>query len=138
GFDQLPPFDNRSPRVEYGYYHGYTLLEKKGWRPAYPFGHGLSYTRYEYAGLALDATEIPADGTLHASVSVTNAGGRAGEEIVQLYVGLPSATVDRPVKLLRGFERVALAPGETQRVTLPVKAAELAYYDPSRREWVVE
>jgi beta-glucosidase len=124
--------------VAYGYYHGYTLVEKKGWTPAYPFGHGLSYTRYEYADLALEAATIPADGTLRASVSVTNAGPRAGEEIVELYVGFRSDTVDRPLKLLRGFERLALAPGETKRVSLAVKAADLAYYDPARRGWVVE
>jgi beta-glucosidase len=134
----LPPFDNRSLRVEYGYYHGYTLAEKKGWEPRYPFGYGLSYTTWAYANLALDAREAKADGTVHASVDVTNSGSRAGEEVAQLYVGFPNAKVDRPVKLLRGFTRVSLAPGETKRVTFPVRVKDLAAWDPAARAWVVE
>jgi beta-glucosidase len=134
----LPPFDNKSPSVEYGYYHGYTLAEKKGWEPRYAFGHGLAYTTYAYANLALDATDVKEDGAVTASVDVTNTGSRAGEEIVQLYVGFPGSKVDRPVKLLRGFERVALGPGETKRVSLPVKARDLAYYDTGSKAWVVE
>jgi beta-glucosidase len=124
--------------VEYGYYHGYTLAEKKGWEPRYAFGYGLSYTTYAYANLALDATEVKEDGEIHASVDVTNAGARAGEEIVQLYVGFPNSKVDRPVKLLRGFERVSLGPAQTKRVTLSVKAKDLAYYDSRMKNWVVE
>jgi len=135
---QLAPFDNQSPSVEYGYYHGYTLAEKKGWEPRYPFGHGLSYTTYAYANIALDATEVKEDGTVTASVDVTNAGSRAGEEVVQLYVGFPGSKVDRPVKLLRGFEKVSLDPGETKRVSLPVRAKDLAYYDTGAKAWVVE
>ena len=75
---QLPPFDNKSLTVEYGYYHGYTLAEKKGWEPRYAFGHGLSYTTFAYANLSLDAKEAKADGAVHASVDVTNTGSRAG------------------------------------------------------------
>ncbi|HSD65526.1 MAG TPA: glycoside hydrolase family 3 C-terminal domain-containing protein [Vicinamibacteria bacterium] len=138
GAGQLPPFDNRSPSVEYGPYHGYTLAEKKGWEPRYAFGYGLAYTSYAYANLVLDAPEAKEDGTVTASVDVTNTGSRAGEEVVQLYVGFPGSKVDRPVKLLRGFEKVALAPGETRRVSLAVKARDLAYYDAGARAWVVE
>jgi len=135
---QLPPFDNRSLRVEYGYYHGYTLVEKKGGEPRYPFGHGLSYTRFAYANLALDAASVREDGVVTASVDVTNAGARAGEEIAQLYVGFPGAKVDRPVKLLRGFEKVALEPGETKRVDFHLSVRDLAYYDAAEHSWKVE
>ena len=135
---QLPPFDNTSLSVEYGYYHGYTLADKKGWEPRYAFGHGLSYTTYAYANLSLDAEEAKADGTVRASVDVTNTGSRAGEETVQLYVGFPASKVDRPVKLLRGFEKVALAAGETKRVTIPVAVKDLGYYDVGGKAWVVE
>jgi beta-glucosidase len=134
----LPPFDNKALSVEYGYYHGYTLAEKKGWEPRYAFGHGLGYTTYAYTNLALDATEVREDGGVTASVDVTNTGSRAGEEVVQLYVGFAGSKVDRPVKLLRGFQRVALSPGETRRVSLPVKAKDLAYYDADAKAWVVE
>jgi beta-glucosidase len=135
---QLPPFDNRTPAVEYGYYHGYTLADKKGWEPRYAFGHGLSYTTFAYSRPAVDAPEVKADGSLSASVDVTNAGSRAGEEVVQLYVGFPGRAADRPVKLLRGFERLALAPGETKRVAIPVAARDLAYWDEGSRAWAVE
>jgi beta-glucosidase len=135
---QLPRFDNKSLSVEYGYYHGYTLAEKKGWEPRYAFGYGLGYTTYAYTNLALDATEVKEDGTVTASVDVTNTGSRAGEEIVQLYVGFPGSKVDRPVKLLRGFEKVSLGPGETKRVSLPVRVRDLAYYDTGAKAWVVE
>jgi beta-glucosidase len=135
---QLPPFDNKSLTVVYGYYHGYTLADKKGFEPRYPFGHGLSYTKYAYANLVLDEAKVREDGTVTASVDVTNTGSRAGEEIVQLYAGFPASKVDRSVKLLRGFEKVALAPRETKHITLPVKAKDLAYYDPEAKKWVVE
>lgn len=135
---QLPPFDNRSLEVEYGYYHGYTLAEKRGFEPRYPFGHGLGYSRFAYSGLALDAPRVGEDGAVTAEVDVTNTGARAGEEVVQLYVGFPMAKVDRPLKLLRGFEKVALGAGETKRVRLAVRARDLAYWDVSSRSWKVE
>jgi beta-glucosidase len=135
---QLAPFDNRSLSVAYGYYHGYTLAEKKGWEPRYPFGHGLSYTTYAYSNLALDTAEAKEDGTVTASVDVTNTGSRPGEEIVQLYVGFPGSGVDRPAKLLRGFEKVLLTPGETRRVSLPLKVKDITYYDASAKAWIVE
>jgi beta-glucosidase len=135
---QLPPFDNRSASVQYGYYHGYTLADRKGWEPRYPFGYGLSYTTWAYANLALDSSSAREDGTVTASVDVTNTGSRSGDEIVQLYVGFPGSKVDRPVKLLRGFERVFLAPGQTKRVSLTVKVQDLAYYDAASKAWAVE
>jgi beta-glucosidase len=135
---QLPPWDNRSQRVEYGPYHGYTLVEKKGWEPRYPFGFGLSYTTFRFAKLSLDARAIAPDGVVHASVDVTNTGTRAGRETVQLYAGFTSDVMDRPVKLLRGFETVDLAPGETTRVTLPLRASDLARYDPDAKRWLVD
>jgi beta-glucosidase len=135
---QLPPFDNRSLSVEYGYYHGYTLVEKQGGEPRYAFGHGLSYTAFSYANLRLDREELAPDGVVTASFEVTNTGSRAGEEIVQLYVGFSGSKVDRPLKLLRGFEKLALAPGATRRVELPVRAADLAYYDTAMGRWAVE
>jgi beta-glucosidase len=134
----LPAFDAVSRTVEYGYYHGYTKLEKDGREAAFPFGHGLAYTRYTYSGLTLDRDSIPEDGEVLVSVDVTNTGRRAGEEVVQLYAGFPHSRVDRPRKLLRGFRKVHLEPGETRRVTLTVRARDLAYYDPAAGHWTVE
>jgi beta-glucosidase len=135
---QLPPFDNTSLTVDYGYYHGYTLVEKRAWEPRYAFGYGLSYTAFRYANLALDAKAIKTDGEVHASVDVTNIGAREGEEVVQLYAGFAHSKIDRPLKLLRAFEKVTLAPGETRRVTLTLAAKDLAYYDSASKSWVVE
>lgn len=125
----LPPFDPKAERVEYGYYHGYTLLEKKGLEPAFAFGFGLGYTRFTYANLRLDPPEISPDGSLDVSVEVKNVGPRPGEEVVQLYAGFPASTVDRPVKLLRGFDKVALDAGETRTVHFTLRAKDLAYWD---------
>ena len=136
--DQLPPLDKKARRVEYGYYHGYRLFDKTGMRPAFPFGFGLSYTTYEYRDLRLGADEIPADGELSVEAEVRNAGALAGEEVVQLYVGYPSSSVDRPVKELKGFARVRLEPGESRRVSFTLRAGDLAYYDEALGRWVVE
>jgi beta-glucosidase len=134
----LPHFDNTATNVVYGYYHGYTLADKQGWEPRYAFGYGLSYTTFAFANLALDAAEVRADGTVRASVDVANTGTRAGKVVVQLYAGFPESAVDRPVRILRGFEKVALAPGETRRLTLPFAVKDLAYYDTGAKAWVVE
>jgi beta-glucosidase len=95
--------------------------------PLYPFGHGLSYTRYEYAGLSLSATEIGADGEVTASATVRNTGDVAGEEIVQLYLSDEHAQVTRPVRQLVGYARVALAPGEAARVAFRLHAERTAF-----------
>ena len=95
--------------------------------PLYPFGHGLSYTRFEYDGLLLDREALEPDGTLRVSVRVRNAGDRAGIETVQLYVGDPVASVSRPVAELRGFERLALAPGETGVARFELDVRDLAF-----------
>lgn len=136
--DQLPPFDKKARSVEYGYYHGYRLFDRMGMRPAFPFGFGLSYTTYEYRDLRLGAAEIPTDGELIVEAEVANTGRRAGEEVVQLYVGYPASAVDRPVKELKGFSRVRLEPGESRRVSFTLRAPALAYYDGALGRWVVE
>jgi beta-glucosidase len=135
---QLPPFDNHSLSVEYGYYHGYRLMERKGQEPAFPFGFGLSYTSYAYDDLQIVEKEIPLGGEIHASVKVTNTGLRSGEEIVQFYVGCPGLAVERPLKELKGFKRLHLEAGETKTVEIKIQAQDLAYYDEAGVQWVVE
>ena len=136
--DQLFPFDNQAKTVECGYYHGYRYFDKQGLEPAFPFGFGLSYTTYQYSNLRLDQKTIGNSGKLTMQVDVTNTGERAGEEVVQLYVGYHGSKVDRSVKELKGFGRVALQPGETKTVTLELLARDLAYYDVDKKAWVVE
>jgi beta-glucosidase len=136
--EQLPSFDEFADTVEYGPYHGYTLFDKKEREPAFPFGYGLSYTTYSYANLTALTPQVPADGTVEVTVDVTNTGARAGEEVVELYVGFDGSRLERPVKLLRGFEKVALAPGESKTVPLRVAAKDLAWYDSQTKTWKIE
>jgi hypothetical protein len=95
--------------------------------PLFAFGHGLSYTTFEYADLELSAAEVPTDGEVRVSCTVRNTGPVAGTEVVQLYLGDPVATVVRPVQWLAGFARASLAPGEAARVTFRVHADRASF-----------
>lgn len=107
------------------YYHPYRVTSST---PLWPFGHGLSYTCYEYSEPVLNSAEMRSGQSLTVSVDVTNVGNRAGEEIVQMYIRDNVAQVARPVKELKGFCRVVLEPGETKTVTLPVTEDMLSFY----------
>jgi beta-glucosidase len=107
------------------------------WTPLYPFGHGLSYTTFAYGDPRPSATTMRPGDTLRVTVDVRNGGRVAGEEVVQLYVRDDVASVTRPVRELRGFQRVRLAPGESRTVTFALQAHDLAFYDAGMR-WVVE
>jgi beta-glucosidase len=98
--------------------------------PEYPFGYGLSYTEFEYSNLRLDPPSLPRGGLLKVSADIRNRGSRAGDEVVQLYVHPVAASVVQPVRLLKGFRRISLKPGETQTVTFTITAGELAYHNP--------
>jgi len=100
--------------------------------PLFPFGHGLSYARFEYSDLALDRSAISADGKVEVSVTVRNTSPIAADEVVQLYVRDPVAAVSRPVQELRGFRRIALAPGQAKHVRFTLSAAQLAFWDNGR------
>ena len=125
------------PMMDYDIRHGRTYMYSKV-EPQYPFGHGLSYTTFAYANLRTSQVKVAPGGAVEASVDVTNTGVRAGEEVVQLYVRYPESKVERPRKQLRGFARIALAPGEAKTVTMRLAAADLAYWNAARHAWVVE
>jgi beta-glucosidase len=129
--EQLPPFDDYNMKNRtYRYFEG---------QPLYPFGHGLSYTRFEYSDLRLDRTEATKEQVVEVSVNVRNAGQRAGDEVVQLYVTAVQPKVPMPLKELRGFDRVSLAAGEQKRVTFRVKPADaVARYDEAGKQFVVD
>lgn len=130
----LPQVDWEATEQYYGYYHGYTKLEKEGIEPLYPYGHGLSYTTF-----AVDGASFAADGeNVSATCKVKNTGAVAGTQVVQMYVGFGQSKVDRPVKILRGFARVALAPGEEKEVTITCPVEKLAYYNAYTRQMEVE
>lgn len=134
----LPFFDRDATKITYDLWHGYRKLERDGAAPAFPFGFGLSYTTFEYAGLKLARDELRASDALEATVQVTNAGAVPGEEVVQLYVAAQGSRVERAPKELKAFARVALASGETRTVRLSVPASDLAFFDAATSEWVVE
>lgn len=136
--EDYPYFTPYTDNISYGYYHGYTLFDKQNTEVAYPFGFGLSYTSYSYSNLQVLTPVLNPDGALKVQVDVMNTGDRAGEEVVQLYIGFADSAVERPVKLLRGFEKVLLQAGETRTVMMELPAEELAWYNPDVREWQVE
>jgi beta-glucosidase len=107
------------------------------WTPLFPFGYGLSYTQFKITNLQLSAQSIPANGKLTVSVDVENAGKRAGDEVVQLYIRDVAASMTRPVKELKGFQRVTLQPGEKRRVEFVLTAAQLGFWNREMR-FVVE
>ncbi len=133
-----PYFTPYTEKITYGYYHGYTLFDKENIEPAYPFGFGLSYSQYDYSDLVVNTPELTESDTLNVSVTVTNNGQVAGEEVVQLYLGFDNSGVDRPVKLLRAFDKVHLEAGESKTIDLAVKAKDMAWYNPEAKAWQVE
>ena len=135
---ELPAFDVEHDEVEYGPLHGYRLADHAGLEPRFAFGFGLSYTRFAYRALVMESSTLRADGLLQATVEVANVGTRAGDEVVQLYVGCARSRLARPVRELKGFARVHLAPGETTRVEFEVPMSELRYWDEAARGWLLE
>ncbi len=107
------------------------------WTPLFPFGYGLSYTQFKITNLQLSAQSIPADGKLTVSVDVENTGQRAGDEVVQLYMRDVAASLTRPVKELKGFQRITLKPGEKRRVAFSLGAEQLGFWNRDMR-FVVE
>jgi len=122
---QLPIYYNYSPSKMRRRYVDMPIT------PLYEFGYGLSYTRFEYGNLKLSAQEIGTRGSIDVSAEVSNAGARAGDEVVQLYINQAVSSVSRPVKELKGFQRIALAPGEKRTVRFTLTPEELAIYDQS-------
>lgn len=117
---------------------GYRHYDKSGIETSYPFGYGLSYTTFDYSDLKVSQSEMDATETLTVSATVTNTGERVGKEIVQLYV-LPKTTgIPRPIKELKGFEKIELEPGESKEVTFSVDESALKYFDPIANQWYVE
>jgi beta-glucosidase len=126
---QLPAYYNYKPAKAY-----WIRGEKRGYvdmpaTPLYPFGYGLSYTRYEYSNLRIDPPQIHSEGMAHVSLEVKNTGDRAGTDTVQLYIHETASPVATPIKQLRGFERVDLKPGETKNVTLTLTPEDLQLLD---------
>ncbi len=136
--DQLPFFDPHAREIEYGYYHGYRLMDKQKQVPAFPFGFGLSYTTYKYENIQVAPSILDKNEHFRVSVEVTNTGSRPGAEVVQAYIAYPKSPTDRPVKDLKGFRKIALEPGEMKTCTIEIPVKELAYFDAASKSWVIE
>lgn len=107
------------------------------WTPLYPFGYGLSYTRFNYTNLSLNADKMPTDGRITIKADITNAGSREGVEVAQLYVRDLVGSLTRPIRELKGFQRVALKPGETKTIAFDLSADDLRFHN-RRLDFVVE
>lgn len=118
-------------------YVGYRWFDTKGIRPLFAFGHGLSYTEFEYGEVNV-SSKVSANGVLKASVKVKNIGSRYGKEIVQLYIGEENPLLERPTKELKAFEKVSLAPGETKTVKFEIPVSDLAYFNADTHSWVLD
>ena len=124
-------FPGEGGTVEYreGIYIGYRYYDKKKMAVQYPFGHGLSYTTFEYRDLRFDKTEMSDADQLTVTCKVKNTGSRFGREVVQLYAGVPDSAVRRAVRELKGFEKISLTPGEEKEVSFVLDAKDFAYYE---------
>ena len=121
-----------------GVYVGYRWYSTQEIPVQFPFGHGLSYTTFEYSNAKAAKPSMTAAGTLKVSVDVENTGSVDGAEVVQLYIADPEASIDRPAKELKGFEKVFLKAGEKKSVTFEIDAEDLSYFDAEKHEWVAE
>ena len=117
---------------------GYRWTDKQKIRPLFPFGHGLSYTTFAYGKATVNKKVMKIDEQIAITVPITNTGKRIGSEIVQLYISDLKSSLPRPVKELKGFSKIQLAPGETQEVTFLIDKQALSFFNDSRHEWVAE
>ncbi len=129
--DQLPPM------MDYNIRDGRTYMYFKG-DPLYPFGYGLSYATFKYSNLKTSSPQLAKEGSVMVSVDVTNTGAVAGDAVAQLYVKHLKSKVERPREELKGFQRVSIQPNEMKTVTIPLKAADLAYWDEKLGKFQVE
>lgn len=120
--------------IEYGYYHGYTLFDKKNIDPQFPFGYGLSYTEF-----SIDNVDFENKGDIiKVRADVFNKGEFDADEVVQVYVGSENSAQDRPVKLLKGFKRVSVKAGETVKAEIDVDVEDIKFYNPEKGEWELD
>ena len=136
------PRSDGSPIVDQKYnegiFVGYRWVDKEKTKPLFSFGHGLSYTTFAYGKAVADKKVMGQDETLTITLPVTNTGCREGSEVIQLYISDLQSSLPRPVKELKGFSKVKLAPGETREVTFTIGKEALSFFDDTRHEWVAE
>jgi beta-glucosidase len=132
------PGTNLQVNYAEGIYVGYRYFDTKKVEPLFPFGYGLSYTKFDYSDLKVSPENSSASQAVDVTLQLRNSGSRAGAEVVELYIHDGHASIDRPVQELKGFRRVNLAPGETQTVHFTLDRSALAFYNPAKKDWTVE
>lgn len=136
------PRSDGSPIVDQKYnegiFVGYRWVDKEKTKPLFSFGHGLSYTTFAYGKAVADKKVMGQNETLTITLPVTNTGSREGSEVIQLYISDLKSSLPRPVKELKGFSKVKLAPGETREITFTIGKEALSFFDDARHEWVAE
>ena len=135
--EDYPPFLHlgaKDKNIEYGYYHGYTLFDKKGIEAHFPFGFGLSYTDFDIKSTSCEKDEEK----ITISVNVENKGKVDGDEVIQVYIGSNNTETDRPVKVLKGFKRVSVKTGETLTVEVDVLIDDIKFYNPENDSWELD
>ena len=132
------PGDGKKVAYKEGIFVGYRWADKEKIKPQFAFGHGLSYTTFEYGKVVADKKEMTEADRITFTVSVKNTGSKAGAEIVQMYISDIKSRLPRPVKELKGFKKVYLQPGEEQVVSFTIGKEELSYYDDEKQGWVAE
>ncbi len=129
--------DHLLPILDYNIRNGRTYMYNRH-EPLFPFGHGLSYTSFEYSDLVIDRKTIQDGETVNVSLTVKNSGSVNSDEVVQLYVSFPDSKVERPVKALKGFRRIHIPAGESIKVTIPLVTDELRYWNKEKHDFVLE
>lgn len=140
GAHKLGAYPGVNKEVEYkeGIFVGYRWVDKENIKSLFSFGYGLSYTTFEYGKVTADKKEVTRDGKISFSVKVKNTGARDGAEIVQLYISDLKSSLPRPLKELKGFEKVYLKAGEEKEVTMTIDKSALSFFDADKHEWVAE
>ena len=135
--EDYPPFlhlGDKEREIDYGYYHGYTLLDKKNIQPEYPFGFGLSYTDFE-----IDCSDIVKNDTaVTVKADVKNVGKVYGEEVVQVYVSSDNNAVDRPVKLLKGYKRIGVKPNSAETAVIEIDLEDIKFFNPETKSFELD
>nr|WP_199162170.1 glycoside hydrolase family 3 C-terminal domain-containing protein [Elizabethkingia sp. ASV34] len=121
-----------------GIFVGYRWHDTKNIKPLFSFGHGLSYTTFEYGKVRADKTQMAQDGKITFTVSIKNTGKREGAEVAQLYISDLKSSVPRPVKELKGFEKINLKPGEQKEVSFTIDKSALSFFDAATHQWIAE
>ncbi len=132
--NDYPYFDRLATEVIYDRFHGYIRMDHNGKKASFPFGFGLSYTEFTQDSMIVET----ANDKVTASVIVKNVGTRSGTQVVQLYIGFDNSAVEREHKLLKGFQKIYLNPGETKRVSISCPFDRIKYYDPETKTWQLE